>query len=68
MKNLNYLMDHIQEYFEYILKKHEKKPVNPSIRLYINKTQNRITFKIKPGYHLKLLSPETIKLLRSTKK
>ena len=30
--------------------------------------QNRITFKIKTGYNLELLSPEAIKLLRSTKK
>ena len=29
--------------------------------------ENRITFKIKTGYYLKLLTPETIKLLGSTK-
>ena len=51
----------IQDYFEYILKKHES-----SIRIYINKTENRITFKIKTGYHLELLTPETMKLLGST--
>ena len=33
----------------------------------INKIENRITFKIKTGYYLKLLAPETMKLLRSTK-
>ena len=42
MKNLNYLMHHfhasdIQSYFEYILKKHERNSVNPSIRIYSNK-------------------------------
>ena len=31
-----------------------------------NKTQNRITFKIKNGYYLELLTPETMKLLGST--
>ena len=39
----------------------------PFNRIYINKTKNRITFKIKTGYYLKLLIPETTKLLESTK-
>ena len=34
----------------------------------MNKIKNRIVFKIKTGYSLKLLTPETIKLLGSTKK
>ena len=37
------------------------------IRIYINKIENRITFKIKTGYYLELLTPETMKLLGSTK-
>ena len=41
--------------------------VNPSIRIYINKIENRIMFKIKTGYYLELLTPETMKLLGSTK-
>ena len=57
----------IQDYFQYIFKKHGKKTVNPSIRIYINKIENRITFKIKTGYCLELLTPETMKLLGSTK-
>ena len=32
----------------------------------MNKTENRITFKIKDGYSLELLTPETMKLLGST--
>ena len=44
-----------------------EKTVNPSIRIYINKIENRITFKIKTGYYLELLTPETMKLLGSTK-
>ena len=57
MKNLNYLLDHIlyQDNFEYILKKHGKNAVNPSIRMFINKIENRITFKIKTGCYLELL-------------
>ena len=33
----------------------------------VNKRQNRITFKIKTGYYLELLMPETVKLLGNTK-
>ena len=55
-----------QEYFEYILKKHSENVDNPSIRIYVNKIENRITFKIKSGYYLELLTPETMKLLGST--
>ena len=40
---------------------------NPSIIIYVNKKENRITFKIKTGYYLELLTPETMKLLGSTK-
>ena len=45
----------------------EKKTDNRSIRIYLNKVENRITFKIKTGYYLALLTPETRKLLGSTK-
>ena len=37
-----------------------------SIRIYISKIKNRITFKIKTGYYLELLTPETMKLLGIT--
>ena len=49
------------------MKKHGEKTVNPSIRIYVNKIENRITFKIKTGYELDLFTPETMKLLGSTK-
>ena len=49
-------------------KKHEEKTVNPLIMIYINKVENRITFKIRTGYYLKLLTPETMQLLGSTNK
>ena len=32
----------------------------------VNRIENRITFKIKSGYYLELLTPETMKLLGST--
>ena len=56
----------IQDYFEHILKKHGVNIDNLSIKTYANKIKNRITFKIKSGYNLKLLISETIKLLWST--
>ena len=56
----------IQDYFEYIFKKHSKNIDNPSIKIYVNKIENRVTFKIKKGYYLELLTPETMKLLGST--
>ena len=62
----SYSVSDIQDYFEYILKKHGENIDNPSIRIYINKTENRISFKIKTGYCLELLTPETMKLLGST--
>ena len=62
----SYLISDIQDYFEYILKKHEEKIDNPSFRISVNKIENRITFKTKTGYYLELLTPETRKLLGST--
>ena len=62
----SYSISDIQYYFEYILKKHSESVNNPSIRIYLNKTENRITFNIKSGYYLELLTPETMKLLGST--
>ena len=58
----------IQDYFEFIIKKYKTLAENPPIQIYPNKIKNRIVFKIKTGYKLELLSPETMKLLGSTKK
>ena len=57
----------IQDYFKYILKKHQEKINNKnlSIKIYVNKIENSITFKT--GYYLELLTPETMELLGSTK-
>ena len=65
-------MDHIQYQVSKIilkkyLKKNGEKTVNLSMRIYMNKIENKITFKIKAGYYLKLLTSETTKLLRNTK-
>ena len=63
----SYSISDIQDYFEYILKKHRENIDKPSIQIYINKIENRITFKIKDGYSLELLTKETMKLRGSTR-
>ena len=64
----SYSVSDIQDYFEFIVKKHEALTENPSIQIYPNKIKNKIVFKIKTGYKLELITPETMKLLGSTKK
>ena len=70
--NLNYQMGLIlYQIFKIILsifkKKHMESVDNLSIQIYVNKIENRVTFKIKNEYSLELLTPETMKLLGSTK-
>ena len=62
----SYSISDIQDYFEYIFKKHGENINNPLVRTYVNTIKNRITFEIKTGYYLELLTPETMKLLGST--
>ena len=47
----------IQDYFEYVLKEYGENVDNPSLRINVKKIGNRITFKIKTGYYLELLTP-----------
>ena len=49
----SYLIWDIQDFFEYILKKHGENIDNPAV-IYINKIEKRITFKIKTGYYFEL--------------
>ena len=51
-----YSVSDSQDYFEYILKNHRENIENPSVKIYVNKIENRITFKIKNGYSLELLT------------
>ena len=53
----SYSISDIQDYFKYILKKHSENVDNSSIKIYVNKIENRVTFKIKNGYCLELLTP-----------
>ena len=68
MKSLNYLIRYIlYQIFKFILSKNMNIDWYPLIRIYVNKIENRITFKIKIGYYPQFLTPETMKLLRSNK-
>ena len=62
----SYNISEIQDYIEYIIKKHETIGENAPILIYANNINNRIVFKIKNGYKLELLSKEKMKLLGST--
>ena len=66
MSDGSYSVSDIQDYFKYILKKHGEDIDKPAVRIYVNKIENRITFKIKNGYNLELLTKETMKLLGTT--
>ena len=51
-----------------LLRRHEAIADNPPVKIYINKIRNRITFKIKTGYKLELLSPDNHQIIRECKK
>ena len=68
LSDVFYSIDDIKDYFEFIIKKHETLTENLPVQIDPNKIKNRIVFKIKTGYKLELLTPETMRLLGSTKK
>ena len=59
----SYSVSDIQDYFQYILKKHGENTDASSTPIYVNKIENRITVEIKNGYSLELLTKDTMKLL-----
>ena len=61
----SYSIFDIQNFFEFIIKKHGTFTENPPVQIYPNKNKNIIVFKIKTGYKLELLTPVTMKLLGS---
>ena len=62
----SYNISEIQDYIEYVIKKHKAIGENAPILIYANTINNRIVFKIKSGYKLELLSKEAMKLLGNT--
>ena len=67
MDRVLYQILHIIYYFEYIIKKHNTLTDGPPIKIFVNKIENRITFKIKKGYYLEILTSEMIELPGITK-
>ena len=61
----SYSIAEIQDYFKFIIKKHETLTENLPVQIYPNKIKNRIVFKIKTSYKLELLTLETMRLLGS---
>ena len=59
-------VSNIQNYFKYILKKHGENIDKLSVKIYVNKIENRITLKIENGYSLELLTHETMELFGGT--
>ena len=66
MPDGSYSIAPLQNYFEYIIKKHETIADVSPVLIYVNEINNRIVFKIKSGYKLELLSKETMRLLGSS--
>ena len=65
-------MSDIQNYssvniFKCIIKKHKTVTDNLPIRINVNQIEDKITVRIKTGYYLKHLTPETMELLGSIK-
>ena len=54
-----YSISDMQDYFEYIIRKHETIADNPPVQIYVNKIKNKLVFKI---------TEEAMKLLGSSKK
>ena len=67
LPNGSYSVSDIQDYFEYNLENNGEDIDEASVQILVNKIENKITFKVKKGYSLELLTPETMKLLESTK-
>ena len=63
----SYSVSDIQDYIEYIIKKHETSTTVPPIHVCNNRIDNRLVFKISDRYKLELQAPEAIKLFGSTK-
>ena len=66
MPDGSYSISDIQDYFEYIINKHDTLTKNLSVLIYVNRIKSRIVFRTKTDCKIELLSSETMKLLEST--
>ena len=60
----SYNISKIQDYIEYIIKKHETIGENAPTLIYANIINNRLVFKIKTGYKLELLSKKNNEIIK----
>ena len=63
LRDGSYSVLYSQDYFWYIIKKHEAVSDNSPVRIYMNEIENSITFRIKAGYYLEILTLKTIKII-----
>ena len=63
----SYSVSEIQGYFEYILKKHGENTDKPSVQIYVNKTKDRVTFKLKMNTVLNFKHPKQWNYLEALK-
>ena len=64
---MDHILYHIFKITLNISWKHGEKTNNPLIRIYVNKIENRVTFRINTEYYLKLLTHITMKVFGITK-
>ena len=50
----SYSVTDIQDYFEFIIKKHKTLTENPPLQIYVNQIKNKIVFKIKKGLQIRI--------------
>ena len=62
----SYTVSDINDYFQYIIKKHQTE--EDSLKVYVNKIENRITFKLKTGWSLTFMTQQTQTLMGSKEK
>ena len=63
----SYSIAYIQDYFEFIIRKHETLTENPPAQIYRNKIKSRIVVKIKTGYKLQIFKTTLDLSLKNTK-
>ena len=52
----SYSIAYVEDYFEFIIKKHETLTENPPVQIYPNKIKNRIVFKIKNRLQIRIVN------------
>ena len=65
LPDISYPVSDVQDYIEYIIKKHEIPATIPPIHIYINRINNKLVLKIKDRCKLELQTPKIMKLFGS---